>query len=172
MDLRTVFRTVPDFPKPGINFIDITTMLQQPDAMQFTMEALAAPYKEKKINKVIGIESRGFIFGAPLAMMLHAGLILIRKPGKLPSDTYSHQYELEYGTDTIEIHKDAIAPGENVIIVDDLLATGGTVQASLELLKNFDCTIEGISFVVELNFLKGRDRLAPHPVHALTVYTD
>lgn len=172
MDLKSVFRTVPDFPKPGINFIDITTMLQEHDAFHYAIEALAEPYKDKGIDKVIGIESRGFIFGAPLALAMDAGFILIRKPGKLPAKTYSHEYELEYGADTIEIHTDAISAGEKIIVVDDLLATGGTVLAALELLKNFECSIEGISFVVELGFLGGREKLAPHPVHSLTLYED
>ncbi len=170
MDLKQIFRQVPDFPKPGINFIDITTLLQNTEAFRWTIDALAAPYEEKKIDKIAAIESRGFIFGAPLALKLNAGLAILRKPHKLPADTYAHTYDLEYGQDTIEIHKDAINQGDRVIVIDDLLATGGTVQASLELLKNFTCTIEGISFVVELTFLNGRKKLHPHPVYALTAY--
>lgn len=170
MDLKTIFRQVPNFPKKGINFIDITTMLVNHEAFNWTVEQLAAPYEGKKIDKVVGIESRGFIFGAPLALKLGAGLVLIRKAGKLPAATYSHTYQLEYGEDCIEIHQDAIQPGERVILVDDLLATGGTVDAALELLKKTSCEIDGLSFVVELTFLKGRDRLGSHPIHSLVHY--
>jgi adenine phosphoribosyltransferase len=170
MDLKAILRQVPDFPKPGINFIDITTLINKPDAFAWTIDELLKPYLGKKIDKVVCIESRGFIFGAPMALRLGAGMAIVRKPNKLPADTYSHTYELEYGKDTIEIHKDAIAPGERVIVVDDLLATGGTVCATMELLKQFECAVEGISFVVELVFLKGREKLLPTPVHSLTTY--
>jgi adenine phosphoribosyltransferase len=170
MDLKNIFRVVSDFPKPGIQFIDITTLLQNPSAFQYTLDALLEPYKGQKIDKIVAIESRGFIFGAPMALQLNAGLCIVRKPNKLPADTYSHTYDLEYGSDTVEIHKDAIQPGERVVIIDDLLATGGTVGATRELLSNFDCTIAGISFVVELSFLNGREKLAPIPVYSLTTY--
>ena len=170
MDLKSIFRQVPDFPKPGINFIDITTLLADPKALDWTIDALAEPYKGKKIDKIVAIESRGFIFGAPLALRLGVGLVLVRKPGKLPAETYSHTYDLEYGQDTMEIHKDAIDDGDHIIVIDDLLATGGTVEASLKLLDHFKCTIEGISFVVELTFLNGRDKLKPHPVYVLSAY--
>lgn len=170
MDLKSIFRQVPNFPKPGINFIDITTLLSDPKAFAWTIEALAEPYQGKKIDKIVAIESRGFIFGAPLALRLNAGLAIARKPGKLPADTYSHTYDLEYGQDTIEIHKDAVSEGDNVVVIDDLLATGGTVQAAIELLKNFNCRIEGISFVVELTFIGGRKKLEPHPIHSLTEF--
>ncbi|RJP21081.1 MAG: adenine phosphoribosyltransferase [Candidatus Omnitrophota bacterium] len=170
MDLKQILRQVPDFPKPGINFIDITTLLANPSAFQWAIDALAAPFDHKLITKVVAIESRGFIFGAPLALRWHAGFVPLRKPNKLPAKTYSHTYQLEYGQDTIEIHQDAIAPGDRVVIIDDLLATGGTLQASLELLKNFQCTIEGITCVVELTFLNGREKLKTVPVHTLVTY--
>ncbi len=170
MDLKTILRTIPDFPKPGINFIDITPIVQDIDAFRWTIDSMAAPYEGKKIDKIVAIESRGFIYGAPLALKLNAGLAVVRKPNKLPADTYSHTYELEYGQDTIEIHKDAVAAGETVVIVDDLLATGGTVEATLNLLKNFSCQVVGVSFVVELAFLSGREKLKSHPIHTLTVY--
>ncbi len=170
MDLKTIFRQIPDFPKPGINFIDITPLLLNPTAFRWTIDTLAAPYQGKKVDKVISIESRGFLFGAPLALALDAGLVIVRKPKKLPYSTYSHTYQLEYGQDTIEIHQDAIESGDRVVVLDDLLATGGTVTAALALLKNFTCTVEGISCVVELTFLHGRDKLQPHPVHSLVTY--
>ncbi len=170
MDLKPIFRQVPDFPVEGINFIDITPLLLDPKAFQWTIDALAKPYEGKRIDKVVAIESRGFIFGAPLALKLNTGMAIVRKPNKLPADTFSHQYELEYGTDEVEIHKDAIQDGDYVIIIDDLLATGGTVEATVQLMKNFNCTIEGISFVVELSFLNGRDKLLPHHVYSLTSF--
>ena len=170
MDLKAALRQVPDFPKPGINFIDITTLINKPDAFEWTIDQMLKPYEGKKIDKVVCIESRGFIFGAPMALRLGAGMVIVRKPNKLPADTYSHTYELEYGKDTIEIHKDAIGDGQNVIVVDDLLATGGTVDATMQLLKNFNCTVEGVSFVVELTFLNGRKKLQPATVHSLVTY--
>lgn len=170
MDLKSILRQVPNFPKPGINFIDITTLIINQDAFRWTVDQLARPYLGKKIDKVVAIESRGFVFGAPLALKLNAGLVLIRKPNKLPADTYSHTYELEYGTDQVEIHKDAIQNSDHVVIVDDLLATGGTVNAVIQLLNNFTCTIEGISFVVELAFLHGRDKLSSYPVYSYVTY--
>lgn len=170
MDLKTIFRQIPDFPKPGINFIDITPLLLNPAAFRWTIDALAAPYQGTKVDKVVSIESRGFLFGAPLALALNAGLVIVRKPKKLPYSTYSYTYQLEYGQDTIEIHQDAIDPGDRVVVLDDLLATGGTVNAALALLKNFTCEVAGVSCVVELTFLHGRDRLKPHPVHSLVAY--
>lgn len=171
MDLKSVLRQVPDFPKPGINFIDITTLLADPAALKYALDEMAKPYEGQNIDKVIGIESRGFMFGVPLAERFNAGFVPIRKPKKLPWKTYSQSYELEYGTDTIEIHQDAIQPGEKVIVVDDLLATGGTAAATLELLKNFQCEIAGISFVIELAFLKGQEKLGDYPVHSLLSYS-
>lgn len=170
MNLKSVLRQVPGFPKPGINFIDITTLINKSDAFEWTVNELVKPYQGQKIDKVVCIESRGFIFGAPMALRLGAGMVIVRKPNKLPADTYSHTYDLEYGKDTIEIHKDAIADGERVIVVDDLLATGGTVDATLKLLQNFKCVVAGISFVVELTFLKGREKLQSAPIHSLVTY--
>lgn len=170
MDLKPYLRQVPDFPKPGINFIDISTLILRPDVLQWTVDALVAPYQDQKIDKIVAIESRGFIFGAPLALKLNAGMVIIRKPNKLPADTYTHHYQLEYGEDAVEIHKDAIENGDRVVVIDDLLATGGTVGATRELLKNFKCEIAGISFVVELTFLNGREKLKPLPVHSLVTY--
>jgi len=172
MDLKNVLRNIPDFPKPGINFIDITTLLLDPEAVKYSINKLTEPYKDQNIDKVVGIESRGFIFGVPVSMNLDAGFALMRKPGKLPADTYSHTYELEYGTDTIEIHKDAIQPGDNVVVIDDLLATGGTAVAAIELLKKFDCNVKGISFVIELAFLNARPKFGDVPVHSLVTYED
>ncbi|MDX9752514.1 MAG: adenine phosphoribosyltransferase [bacterium] len=170
MDLKSTFRIVPDFPKPGIQFVDITTLLLNPKAFQYAMDAMAEPYKGKSIDKVIAVESRGFIFGSPLALQLQAGLVLVRKPHKLPAETFSHTYALEYGQDAIEMHKDAVSPGETVVIVDDLLATGGTVEAAKKLLSNMTCQIEGISFIVELPILGGRKKLEPVPVHSLVTF--
>lgn len=170
MDLKSHIRQVPDFPKPGINFIDVTTLIQNAEVFQWTIEALAKPYLGEKIDKIAAVESRGFIFGAPLAIRLNAGLAVFRKPKKLPAKTFSHTYDLEYGQETIEIHQDAIQPGERVVLLDDLLATGGTIFAASELLKKFPCTIVGISFVVELSFLSGRKRLQSYPVHTLVQY--
>ncbi len=170
MDLKTILRQVPGFPKPGINFIDITTLIKHPDAFQWTIDQLLKPYEGKKIDKVVCIESRGFIFGAPLALRLGAGMVLIRKPNKLPAEKFAYSYELEYGMDTIEIHKDSVQDGDHVIIVDDLLATGGTIDATMHLLNHFSCTVEGISFVVELTFLHGRDKFSTVPIHSLVTY--
>ncbi|MGI6457042.1 MAG: adenine phosphoribosyltransferase [bacterium] len=167
MDLLSILRQVPDFPKPGINFIDITTLLLDPDAFRWTIDALAEPYRDKQIDKVVAIESRGFVFGAPLALTLNAGLVLVRKPNKLPAAKYSCTYDLEYGQDCVEIHQDAIRDCEKVMVLDDLLATGGTIEATLNLLKKFSCAVEGVSCVVELDFLKGRDRLNSTPVYSL-----
>lgn len=170
MNLKSVLRQVPDFPKAGINFIDITTLINHFDAFEWTINEMIRPYQGQKIDKVVCVESRGFIFGAPMALRLGAGMVIVRKPNKLPAETYSHTYDLEYGKDTIEIHKDAIAEGERVVVVDDLLATGGTVDATLKLLQNFPCSVLGISFVVELSFLKGREKLQPVPVYSLVTY--
>lgn len=164
MDLAKYIRDVPDFPKPGILFKDITTLVKDPKAFQASIQLLVNRYKNKKIDVVCAVESRGFIFGGALAVALGAGFVPIRKPGKLPADTFQETYELEYGTDSIEIHKDAIAPGQRVLVLDDLLATGGTVSAVVRLLSAFQCEIVEIAFLIELDFLKGREKLAGHPV--------
>lgn len=170
MDLKTKIRDIPDFPKEGILFRDITTLLKDKDAFNRVIDRFTAFYKDEGINKVVGIESRGFIFGAPLAHQLNAGFVPIRKPGKLPSDVYEAKYELEYGTDTLAIHQDAVSPGERVLIVDDLLATGGTMSAAVDLVKQIGGTIIGIAFLIELAGLKGRDKLDGMNILSLISY--
>lgn len=170
MDLKTKIRDIPDFPKEGILFRDITTLLKDKDSFNRVINRFTAFYKDEGINKVVGIESRGFIFGAPLAHQLNAGFVPIRKPGKLPSDVYEAKYELEYGTDTLAIHQDAISPGERVLIVDDLLATGGTMSAAVDLVKQLGGTIVGIAFLIELAGLKGRDKLDGMSILSLISY--
>ena len=157
--VKVHIRDIPDFPKPGIIFKDITTAIKQPEVFKRIINFLTEEYKDRGIDYVAGIESRGFIFGAPLAYTLGSGLVVIRKPGKLPASVEKATYDLEYGTDTIEIHKDAIEPGKKVLIIDDLLATGGTAAASCQLVKKLGGKIAGIAFVVELGFLNGRNKL-------------
>jgi adenine phosphoribosyltransferase len=170
MDLKAVLRQVPGFPKPGITFIDVTTLLKNGKAFRESVRRLLEPFRSEPIDRVVGVESRGFIFGAATAYELGCGFVPVRKPGKLPADTYSESYELEYGTDALEIHRDAIEPGQRVLIVDDLLATGGTAEAVLKMLKKFDCTVVGIAFLVELDFLHGRSKLKGVRVHTLVHY--
>lgn len=158
--VESKIRDIVDFPKKGIVFRDITTAVKDAKALKEIIDFLTEQFKDKKIDYVVGIESRGFIFGSALAYNLGAGLVLIRKPGKLPAETISQSYELEYGTDKIEMHKDAIEPGKNVLIIDDLLATGGTVDASIKLLKQTGANIVSAAFVIELADLKGRERLS------------
>ena len=157
--VKVHIRDVPDFPKPGIIFKDITTAIKQPEVFRRIIDYLTEEFKDQGIDYVAGIESRGFIFCAPLAYNLGAGMVVIRKPGKLPAAVEKASYELEYGTDTIEIHKDAIEPGKKVLIIDDLLATGGTAAASCELVEKLGGKIHGLAFVVELTFLNGRNKL-------------
>lgn len=152
-------RDIVDFPKKGIIFRDITTAVKDPKALKFMIDFLTQQYEGQKIDYVAGVESRGFIFGSALAYNLNAGFVMIRKPGKLPADVVSQEYELEYGTDKIEMHADAVEAGKNVLIIDDLLATGGTVDASIKLLKQTGANIIGAAFVIELTELKGRERL-------------
>lgn len=168
MELAPFIRDIPDFPKPGIIFKDITPLLGDPAALKDTVEQLIAPFENKGIEIVTGVESRGFIFAAAAAIRLGAGFVPIRKPGKLPADTIAESYELEYGTDTVEIHSDAIAPGQKVLMLDDLLATGGTMSAACELVKKIGGEIVSSGFVIELGFLNGRDKLEC-PVHSLMV---
>jgi len=165
--LREHIRSIPDFPKKGILFHDITTLINDPGAFRKTISGLTKPYKGVKIDKVVAVESRGFIFGAVLAYNLGAGLVPIRKKGKLPYKTVSAGYSLEYGVSELEMHADAVSAGENVLIVDDLLATGGTVGAVIDLLEKFKVKIKGIAFVVELPDLKGRSKLKKYPVTSL-----
>jgi len=168
MELAPFIRDIPDFPKPGIIFKDITPLLGDPAALKDTVEQLIAPFENEGIEIVTGVESRGFIFAAAAAIRLGAGFVPIRKPGKLPADTIAESYELEYGTDTVEIHSDAIAPGQKVLMLDDLLATGGTMSAACKLVKKLGGEIVSSGFVIELGFLNGRDKLEC-PVHSLMV---
>ena len=169
-ELKELIREVPDFPKPGINFYDITTLLKQPEGLRKTVDALAAQYEGANIDAVIGIEARGFIFAPALAYHLNAGFIPVRKPKKLPAECASISYDLEYGQDTLEIHRDAIESGQRVIIADDLLATGGTAKAVCNLVEGLGGIVEGLVFVVELEFLPGRQKLEGYDVKSLIKY--
>ena len=168
--LKRLIREVPDFPKKGILFYDITTLLKDKAGFATLIDALSENYLERKIDLVLGIEARGFIFGPALAYRLNAGFVPVRKPKKLPAETAKWTYDLEYGTDTLEIHKDAVQPGQRVIIVDDLLATGGTANACASLANSLGADIAGLGFVVELDFLKGREKLKGHEVFSLLHY--
>jgi adenine phosphoribosyltransferase len=170
--LKTKIRNVPDFPKPGILFYDITTLLRDPQGLRLALDAMAAPYVGTPIDLVVGMESRGFIFGAALADRLQAGFVPVRKPGKLPARSVRVSYQLEYGSDALEIHADAIEPGQRVLIVDDLLATGGTAAATIDLVAGLGAEVVGCAFLVELTFLNGRARLGSTPVHAVLPYDD
>ncbi len=168
--LKQFIRDIPDFPVEGIMFRDITTLLANPDGFRDAIDGLLAPYTDERIDKVVVIESRGFIFGTPMAYQLGAGVVPVRKPGKLPSETLTEEYSLEYGTNTLEIHTDAIEKGERVIIVDDLLATGGTVEATIRLVEKIGGEIVGISFLAELMELNGRERVRDYPYYSLVRY--
>jgi len=170
MDLKSLIRNVPDFPIEGIVFRDITTLLQDKDGLKAALGELYKFAKDKGITKVIGIESRGFILGGALAEKLDAGFILIRKPGKLPFKTVSEEYALEYGTDKIEIHEDSLVQGDVVLIHDDLLATGGTMEAACKLVEKTGASIAQISFMIELDFLKGREKLKDYEICSLINY--
>lgn len=170
IDLRQHIRDIPDFPKQGILFKDITTLLSNRYAFKAALDALAQKYKNKKIDLVVAVEARGFILGGALAHKIGAGFIPVRKKGKLPWKTSSVTYDLEYGTDTLEMHHDAIKPGDKVLIVDDLLATGGTVKAVTDLVKKLQGKISGIAFLIELGFLKGREKLKEYPIFSLIKY--
>ena len=168
--LTDYIRDVKDFPKPGIIFKDIAPLLSDKDALKEAIEALTEPFKGQKIDYVAAVEARGFIFGSAVAKELGAGFIPIRKPGKLPFDTNSVTYDLEYGSDTLEIHVDAVKAGDNVLMVDDLLATGGTMAAACELIEKLGASISGLTFLIELTFLSGRDKLKSYPVHTVISY--
>ena len=165
--LEKSIRNIPDFPKPGILFRDVTTLIQNKEAFKKSIDLLAKKYKGKGFNKVVGVEARGFIFGAAVAHKIGAGFVPVRKKGKLPYKTISTTYELEYGTDTLEIHQDAIISGEKILIIDDLLATGGTVKAVIELVNQLGGKVAGIGFVIELVDLKGKDKFPEYPVYSL-----
>ena len=169
-NLKSHIRDIPDFPKPGILFHDITPLLADPSAMALSIELMANPFRGKGIDLVVGAESRGFIFGTAVAMCLSAGFALVRKPGKLPHQRISMSYDLEYGTDTLEMHADAIVKGQHVLIVDDVLATGGTMKACCDLVDRLGGELAGIAVLIELVALKGRDRIAPRPVHSVLQY--
>jgi adenine phosphoribosyltransferase len=168
--LRKLIREVPNFPKEGINFYDITTLLKDAEGLKNTIDALEKQVNGQKIDTVIGVESRGFIFATPLAIRLNAGFVPVRKPKKLPAEKVSISYDLEYGQDTLEIHKDAVGEGHNVLIVDDLLATGGTAKAVVDLVEGLGGKIAALLFVVELDFLKGREKFDGYDVRSLVRY--
>jgi adenine phosphoribosyltransferase len=170
IDLKQMIRSVPDFPKPGINFFDITTLLKEPAGLKATIEALSAPYADARIDAVVGIESRGFILGSAVAQQLGAGFVPVRKPGKLPAKAIKEVYELEYGKDAIEIHADAIEKGERVLIVDDVLATGGTAAATTRLVKQLGGQLHGLAFLIELTFLNGKSKLTGENVFSVLQY--
>jgi len=169
-DLRSYIRDIPDFPKPGILFRDITPLMASPRGFRAAVDGLAAHGREVGAQLVIGAEARGFLLGPAIANELDAGFVLARKPGKLPYETVTAEYQLEYGTDRLELHTDAIAPGTRVLVHDDLLATGGTAQALCSLVEQLGGTVAGCGFLIELTELRGRERLAPHDVHALLPY--
>jgi adenine phosphoribosyltransferase len=170
MDLKAHIRHVPDFPKPGILFYDITTLLKDPAGFRATIDALAEPYRDQRVATVVGIESRGFILGAAVAERLGAGFVPIRKPGKLPAGAIRESYSLEYGTDALEIHLDAIKKDERVLIVDDVLATGGTAAAAAKLVSDLEADLVGLVFLIELGFLAGRAKLAGRAIHSVLQY--
>ena len=170
IDLKAYIRDVPDFPKPGIMFRDITPLLANPHAFNEAIEQMAAHYEGKQIDAVVAAEARGFIFAAPLALRLNCGFVPVRKPGKLPFDTHAFHYELEYGTDTLEIHIDGVTPGQNVLMVDDLLATGGTMKACCNLVEKFGATVVGCCFLIHLTALEGEQRIAPFESFSLIEY--
>jgi adenine phosphoribosyltransferase len=169
-ELKSHIREVPDFPKPGILFYDITTLLKDPLALRQTVDCFVWMFSGRHIDKVVGIESRGFMFGPIVAYNLNAGFVPVRKPGKLPAETVRESYALEYGTDTVEMHKDAVEPGERVLIVDDLVATGGTALATARLVESVGGEVAGLGFIVELTFLPGRDKLQGYDVLSLIRY--
>ncbi len=172
MELKSLIRDIPDFPKPGITFRDITTLLNHPQGLRHTIDSLTHKCQEANLQPdyIVGMESRGFIFGTPLAYHLNAGFVPVRKPGKLPAQVHSLEYQLEYGTDKLEIHQDAIAPNAKVLIVDDLIATGGTAKATADLLKKLGSQILGFAFVIELTALSGRKKLPDLPIISLVSY--
>ena len=169
-DLKQYIREVPEFPKPGILFYDITTLLQNPRALRMTVDRFSWMFTDRHIQKVVGIESRGFMFAPGVAYNLNAGFVPVRKPGKLPYQTIRQSYDLEYGTDSVEMHKDAVKEGEQVLIIDDLIATGGTALAAAKLVESLGGVVAGMGFIVELTFLPGREKLKDYKVESLIQY--
>ena len=168
--LRAAIRDVPDFPKEGILFRDITPLLLDPEAHRLAVEQLAEPFRDDPPDQILAIESRGFIFGGTLSYLLGCGLVIARKPGKLPADTHEVTYDLEYGTDTLEVHVGAVEPGSRILVVDDLLATGGTAKGALDLVEKMGGVVHGIIFLIELTGLGGREQLGDAPVYAVLKY--
>jgi len=168
--LKSKIRHVPDFPKAGILFYDVTTLLRDPAGFKLAIDSLTAPFQDKGITLVVGIESRGFILGSAVADRIGAGFVPVRKPGKLPSERIRASYDLEYGTDSLEMHRDAIEPGQRVLIVDDLLATGGTAKATVDLVKQIGGVVEGVAFLIELVALNGRAKLPNETIHVVLKY--
>ncbi len=170
MDIKSLIRNIPDFPKPGIIYRDITTLLQNPEGLNYVIDHFSDEYANLNIDYVIGIESRGFIFGAPIAYKLNAGFVPVRKPGKLPAEIHSIEYELEYGTDCLEVHQDALESMNRVLIVDDLIATGGTAAATAKLVNQLGCELVGFAFIIELLALEGRAKLPGVNIQSLVTY--
>lgn len=170
VDLKRHIRDIPDFPKPGILFRDITPLLAEPRALAAAVEGLVAPWRRERLDAIAAVEARGFLFAPPMALALGVGVIPVRKPGKLPADTITHEYDLEYGSDRLEMHRGILAPAARVLVVDDVLATGGTANACARLVETAGATVVGMAFLVELAFLGGRERLAPHRVESLLIY--
>ena len=170
--LTDLIRDIPDFPKPGILYRDITTLLKDRSGLRAAVAAMAAPFDAPEVDMVVGVEARGFILGAPIAVSLDCGFVPVRKSGKLPGDVVGEEYELEYGTSEVEVHRDALVPGDRVLVVDDVLATGGTMAASCRLLEQLGANIAAVCFLVELNALRGRDRLGQYRVESVIQYRD
>jgi adenine phosphoribosyltransferase len=170
MDLKSLIRDVPDFPKPGIVFKDITTLLNNADGLRYCIDSLAEKVADLNVDYIVGMESRGFIFGTPLAYKMGVGFVPVRKPGKLPSQTHSVEYALEYGSDRLEIHQDAFRPGSRVLVIDDLIATGGTAAATAKLIEQTGSSLVGFGFIIELTFLDGRKNLPDVPIVSLLEY--
>ena len=170
MDIKPLIRDVPDFPKPGILFKDITPLLRSPKALHYVIDALAEPFQKERISSIAAIESRGFIFGSCVAQALKAGFVPIRKPGKLPWTSRRYEYQLEYGSDALEMHNDALAPTDRVLLIDDVLATGGTASAASNLIRESGATLVAAGMVIELSFLDGRKKLDGTTVHSLIQY--
>jgi adenine phosphoribosyltransferase len=170
MDLKALIRDVPNFPKPGIVFKDITTLLNNPDGLRYAIDLMAERVVDLNVDYVVGMESRGFIFGTPLAYKMGVGFVPVRKPGKLPAPTHFAEYELEYGNDRLEIHQDAFHPGSRVLVIDDLIATGGTAAATAQLIQQTGSSLVGFGFIIELTFLEGRKNLPDVPIVSLIEY--